>query len=323
MSSFVPAFPESMEIVDSHTGGEPTRVIVAGGPELGSGSLVERRQIFRESADQWRRAVIHEPRGNEVMVGALILPPTDPSCAAATIFFNNTGYLGMCGHGTIGLAVTLHALGRIGLGPHRIETPVGVVTATLHDANSVSIENVPAWRFRQSVRVNVSGWGRVTGDVAWGGNWFFLVRETPLPVGPIEPSRARPLVELCERIRAALIAEGVTGEGGAEIDHIELFGPADGLEADSRNFVLCPGGAWDRSPCGTGSSAKLACLAADGLLAPGQVWRQAGTTGSIFECHYSAAGDRIVPVIRGSAWISARSTLVFDPQDPFRLGLGI
>lgn len=317
------SFPESIEVIDSHTGGEPTRVVVSGGPELGGGPLTARRDRFRDKFDSWRRALIHEPRGNPCLIGALILPPDDPSCSLATVFFNNAGCLGMCGHGTIGLAVTLFHLGRIGLGSHRIETPVGAVTATLHDANSVSVENVPAWRYRAGVEVEVSGWGTVTGDIAWGGNWFFLVNQTPGEFGGIRTENARQLLELAGRIQESLRQAGVTGAGGAEIDHVELYGPPGELAADSRSFVLCPGGAWDRSPCGTGSSAKLACLAADGKLRPGAVWRQASPTGSIFECHYRQQGDRILPVIRGSAWISAHSTLVFDPGDPFRLGLGI
>lgn len=315
--------PDWIEVVDSHTGGEPTRVVVSAGPELGTGPLSARRERFRSGHDEWRRALIHEPRGNSVLVGALLVEPHEPGCAAGVIFFNNGGYLGMCGHGTIGLVVTLHHLGRIGTGVHRIDTPVGVVTTTLHDGSSVSVENVPCWRYRANVAVDVPEWGVVRGDVAWGGNWFFLVRETPTDIGPIRVERAGELLELTNGIRRSLGRQGITGEHGAEIDHVELFGPPGDVEADSRNFVLCPGGAWDRSPCGTGTSAKLACLAADGLLRPGETWRQAGTAGSVFECTYRRSGERIVPVIRGRAWITARSGLVFDAGDPFRSGLGI
>lgn len=319
----MPGFPRQIEVIDSHTGGEPTRVVVAGGPDLGKGTALERRERFRNGFDVWRQGLIHEPRGNSVLVGALLLEPGLPQCAAAVVYFNNGSYLGMCGHGTIGLGVTMHHLGRIGLGVHDLETPVGVVRMTLHDANTVSVENVPAWRFRASVPVDVPGLGRVSGDIAWGGNWFFLARELPVPLGEISPAEAPRLLGLTQAIRAALWQSGITGPSGEELDHVELFGPPGDLPADSRNFVLCPGGAWDRSPCGTGTSAKLACLAADGKLKPGEIWRQASTTGSIFECHYRTEGDRIVPVLKGTAWITAKSTLNFDPDDPFRWGIGI
>jgi 4-hydroxyproline epimerase len=306
----------SVDVVDSHTGGEPTRVVLSGGPELGRGPVAERLERFRRDHDRFRSAVVNEPRGSDVLVGALLCEPSDPTCAAGVIFFNNVGTILMCGHGTIGLVVSLAHLGRLRPGRHRIETAVGVVSAELLDANTVRIENVPSRRFRKDVEVDVEGHGRVRGDVAWGGNWFFLAdaagRELSL-------ARAAELTELTKRIRRALARDGVTGEGGAEIDHVELFGPSP--RADSRNFVLCPGGAYDRSPCGTGTSAKVACLFEDGKLREGQVWRQESVTGSVFEASAAVRDGRLLPTIQGTAYVTGEARLLLDPRDPFVDGL--
>ena len=310
-----------MEFVDSHTAGEPTRVILSGGPDLGSGPLSERLRRLATEHDAFRSAVIHEPRGSDVLVGALLLEPQDRECAAGVIYFNNTGYLGMCGHGTIGLVATLAYLGRLGTGQHRIETPVGTVRATLHDNAEISIENVPSYRFRNRVQVLVPGVGAVCGDVAWGGNWFFLVEGAPVDITPANSDK---LTEYAWSIRRALQKQKITGAEGAEIDHIEISEPS--ADADSRNFVLCPGKAYDRSPCGTGTSAKLACLAADGKLAPGQIWRQEGILGTAFTGSYrlqDSSGGRIVPSITGRAYVTAKGYLLLQPEDPFRDGIRI
>ncbi len=261
---------------------------------------------------------MNEPRGSDVIVGAVLLPPADAASAAGVIFFNNVGYLGMCGHGTIGVMVTLAHLGRIQPGRHAVETPVGTVHATLNPDGSVSVQNVSARRFRAAVPVEVPGHGVLHGDIAWGGNWFFLVSDhgQQLSLANVEG-----LTQFAWKIRHALEEAGVTGENGALIDHIELFGPASSKHADSRNFVLCPGGAYDRSPCGTGTSAKLACLAASGKLAPGAIWRQESIVGSVFEGSYEEAPGGIVPTIRGRAWVNADSLLLFDESDPFVWGI--
>jgi len=317
--------PHSLNIVDSHTAGEPTRCVLAGGPDLGSSPLIERLENFRLHHDQFRRATLCEPRGSDVLVGALLVEPVDPACAAGVIFFNNAGYLGMCGHGAIGAAVTLAHLGRIQPGTHVLETPVGAVVFVLHSANRVSIQNVPAYRYRAAVTVQVPGYGPVTGDVAWGGNWFFLIGDHPFS---LTLDQVEPLTAFTWQIRRALTAEKITGVNGAVIDHIELFTAAHDPANNSRNFVLCPGKAYDRSPCGTGTSAKMACLAADGHLQPGEVWRQEGILGTVFEGQYhfhdSASpsdSPKITPTVTGSAYVTAESTLIFDPSDPFRLGV--
>lgn len=307
-----------ISILDSHTEGEPTRLVLAGGPDLGSGPLDERVSCFQRLHDDFRSTVVNEPRGSDVIVGALLCEPTDPGCAAGVIFFNNVGYLGMCGHGTIGLVVSLAHLGRISAGVHRIETPVGVVSATLHASGKVTVENVPAYRLASHVAVNVPGHGEVVGDVAWGGNWFYLVEDHGKR---LSVQHAEELTEFTWAIRKALAAAGITGSGGAEIDHVELFSSSDTDTADSANFVLCPGKTYDRSPCGTGTSAKLACLQADGKLAPGEAWRQRGILGGVFEGSFRAAGGTIIPSITGSAYVMAEGELLLDPRDPFRTGI--
>lgn len=307
-----------MTIIDTHTGGEPTRVVVSGGPDLGNGSMAERRSVFRERFDRFRAAIVNEPRGSDVMVGALICEPTDPARAAGVIFFNNVGYLNMCGHGTIGAVVALAHLGRIGPGRHLLETPVGVVAAELEGRNAVTVENVPSRRAAKGVEVEVPGLARYRGDVAWGGNWFFLVEGHG---EDLSLANAERLTDVTWRIRQALDSAGIRGDDGGEIDHVELFGPPVHPGADSRNFVLCPGKAYDRSPCGTGTSAKLACLAADGKLREGDVWRQESIVGSIFEGSVRIEGGSVVPRIRGTAYVNAESTLIFDPDDPFAWGI--
>lgn len=310
--------PSVIQVVDSHTAGEPTRVVIAGGPALGGGSLAERLRLFSAEHDDFRSAVVNEPRGSDVMVGALLCEPQEPACAAAVIFFNNVGYLGMCGHGTMGLIATLAYLGRIGCGQHRIETAVGVVLVTLHEDRKITVENIASYRYKTSVAVTVPGYGSIAGDVAWGGNWFFLVEHFPLR---LTFDNVEALTEFSWAIRKALAANGVTGANGEEIDHIELSSASPTPGTDSRNFVLCPGKAYDRSPCGTGTSAKLACLAEDGKLAPGQTWRQEGILGTAFEGSYERQNGKVIPSITGSAYVIAEARLIVNPDDPFRVGI--
>ncbi len=283
-----------ISIIDSHTGGEPTRVVLSG--------------VTADELETYRRAIICEPRGHEVIVGALLVQPKDASCAAGVIFFNNVGLLGMCGHGMIGLIATLKHLGRLSAGEHRVETPVGVVTAVLDESGRVSIRNVPSYRQAKGVKA-----GGVSGDVAWGGNWFFLVSDHGLDLT---------LKNVSQLAQASLaMREAVRAAGYPEVDHVELFGPPQDVANHSRNFVLCPGGEYDRSPCGTGTSAKLACLAADGKLAPGEVWRQESILGSVFEGSYQNGEGGIIPTITGEAFITAETTLILDPADPFQFGI--
>lgn len=315
---FMP-FKAPICVIDSHTQGEPTRVVVSGGPDLGTGPIAERLRRFKENFDHYRSAIVCEPRGSEVVVGALLLEPVQPDSSAAVIFFNDVGYLGMCGHGAIGVLATLAYLGKIDVGLHRIETPVGIVQATLHDDGTVTVENVPSYRYRAEVEVEVPVYGSCTGDIAWGGNWFFLVSEPPCE---LTLANRHQLIRAATAIRVALHEQNVTGVEGAYIDHIEFFSEPHESENSSRNFVLCPGASFDRSPCGTGTSAKMACLYDDGKLLPGTVWKQEGILGTVFQGSISPAHDKEVnPSIRGRAWITGESKLLFDDDDPFATGI--
>jgi 4-hydroxyproline epimerase len=331
---------QAINILDSHTAGEPTRLVLDGGPDLGLGPLAARLEVFRSRYDRFRSAVVNEPRGSDASVGALLCEPEDPTCIAGVIFFNNVGYLGMCGHGTIGLVASLAWMGRILAGHHRIETPAGIVTAELHEDGEVTVGNVPSYRLTHNAIVDVKGYGQVRGDVAWGGNWFFLTHEHRYP---LDGSHLDELTAYAWAIRIALREQGIRGRDGAEIDHVELFsgvleaaGPAGGSvpgvfgsgaavapagAVDGRNFVLCPGKAYDRSPCGTGTSAKMACLWADGLLKPGDLWRQAGISGGVFVGRVEERDGQLWPFIRGAAFVTAEARLLLDERDPFCWGI--
>lgn len=302
-----------IKILDTHTGGEPTRLVVEGGPDLGRGPLSERVKVFQTRHDKFRTAIVGEPRGSEVFVGALLVEPHEPGCQFGVIFFNNVGYLGMCGHGTIGVVVALAHLGRIQPGPVKLDTPAGPVTATLSAGGEVSFENVPSYRRQAALELYLPGVGDVRCDLAWGGNWFCLIERHDQK---LELANVARLTDYCARIRQA-----VGDSGFPEVDHIELFGPSAQPGVNSRNFVLCPGNAYDRSPCGTGTSARLACLAADGKLAPGAEWVQESIVGSVFRGKYRKQGDKIVPTITGTAHVTAEATLLLDPADPFAWGI--
>lgn len=313
-----PAGPRRIRVIDSHTEGEPTRVVVAGGPELPAGSAAEHLALLRDRHDGFRSAVVNEPRGYDALVGALLLPPSTPAAVAQVVYFNNVGYLGMCGHGTIGVAATLAWMGTISSGSHRLETPVGEVGFELLEDGSVQVENVESYRTHKEVRVTVPGLGPVQGDVAWGGNWFFLMREHGQR---LELANLDALTAYTLQVQQALAAAGITGEDGHPVDHVELFGPPGRPDAHSKNFVLCPGAEYDRSPCGTGTSAKMACLYADGELAAGAEWRQESILGSLFAGRVRPAGRGVIAMLRGRAWITGEAELVLLPDDPYREGI--
>ncbi len=314
-----------MLIVDSHTEGEPTRVILEGGPDLGSGPLSERAACLEREHKDFYRSMVVEPYGQEAMVGVLLVEPVDPECVTGVIYFDAAAVIGMCGHGTIGVAATLAHIGKIGIGSYKIETPVGIVEVTLSDKNTVTVKNIDSYRFQKSITVDVEGIGKVTGDIAYGGNWFFLVDDSPTPV---LPNNIRSLTETGIAIREAIYAQNITGDNSGIIDHIVLYGPALTQKGHTRNFVLCPDDAYDRSPCGTASSARLACLAADNLLSAGDEIYQESTIGSGYTLSYqmstnpsSSSKASIVPSITGQAFITREATLIFNPSDPLKNGV--
>lgn len=307
---------ERIRVIDSHTGGEPTRVVIEGFPDLPGNSMAERRLAFAREFDAYRRALICEPRGSDILVGALLTQPLEPTCDFGVVFFNNEGVLNMCGHGTIGLAETLRYMGH-DFRTLRLDTPVGVVTVHASEGGNYRFENVPSYRFREHVPLEIDG-QEIHGDIAWGGNWFFLCKDHGKALRFTDRDE---LSAYTVRIMEALEARGITGEKGGKIDHVELFGPPEG-HAHARNFVMCPGGAFDRSPCGTGTSAKVACLAADGSLSPGEIWLQESITGSVFEASYRHGDEgRVIPTVGGRAWVVAESTLILGDDDPLKWGI--
>lgn len=312
-------FPPSIRVVDSHTEGEPTRVVIDGWPQPPGRTMRERLAYMRAEQDHLRSAVVCEPRGHDAIVGALLTPPVTPGAAAGVVFFNNGTYLGMCGHGLIGVVRTLEFLRHLAPGPAAFDTPVGTVSVALSADGTVTIENVPAFVHARDVSVNVPGYGTVTGDVAWGGNWFFITHADQVPV---ELSRVDELMRFTLAIQDAIRAAGITAANGGDIDHIEVSAAPSRSDADCLNYVLCSGGEYDRSPCGTGTSAKMATLHARGELALGQLWRQEGIAGGLFTGWLTAAPDGgLIPHIRGSAFVTGEATLLFDARDPFRAGI--
>ncbi|QOC21971.1 proline racemase family protein [Wenzhouxiangella sp. AB-CW3] len=307
-----------IEVMDSHTAGEPTRVVLSGFPDLGQGDVLTLRQRFAERHDAWRRAIVCEPRGSDVLVGALLVPPVSAQACTGVIFFNNVGYLGMCGHGLMGVARTLLELGRIGYGRHWVDTAVGLVSFDITADGCISLENVESYRHQVDVELTVPGHGLVRGDVAWGGNWFYITYQPPCSMCI---ANARELGEYAESIRKALRSQGISGPEGAEIDHIKIEGWAPDGSGQARNFVLCPGLVYDRSPCGTGTSAKVACLAADQRLAEGELWVQQGILGTRFLASYRRGERGVIPRISGQAHVTGRSRLLIDPDDPFAWGI--
>jgi len=306
-----------MRVVDSHTAGQPTRVIVEGGPDLGSQSVAEQRERLRTQFDRFRSAVVGEPRGSDAMVGAILCKPTDPSCETGVIFFDNSGYLDVSGHGMIGLAVTLEYLGRFTTGVHRVETTAGVITVEIHPIGDISVQNVASFRDKKDVRVQVNG-STFSGDVAWGGSWCFLVNDHKEEISTANVER---LTEAAKAIRRALAEQKITGPNGEEIADIALFGPPQRRDANSKNFVLRSGKSYRRSPGGTALSAKLACLYADGALAEGQTWRQESIVGTIFDGTVNIVDSEVRPTIRSTAHVTAESMLIVDERDPYCWGL--
>jgi len=314
--------PDRLRVIDSHTIGEPTRVVIddtlVAGLDLGGGSVRERCDRFRERYDHVRRAIVCDPRGAVAMVGVILLPPADPKCRFGAFYVNRVGFLDMCGHATIGLAVTLGRLGHVEPGSFRLETPAGVVGVTWHGGSEASFECVPPRRIHKTLSLDCDDGSRVTGDVATSGLWFFLCRDHGLPV---EPAAIPALTARAWAIRRGLEAAGITGDSGAVIDHVVLLGPPLERVNDGRAFVLCPDGAFDRSPCGTGTSALVGCLFEDGVIGEAQVWRQESVLGGVYEASIRREGGILVPTVRGRAWLTGETTLYFAADDPYREGL--
>jgi 4-hydroxyproline epimerase len=317
-----PQAPRHVRVIDSHTIGEPTRLVLDDaflhGLDLGTGSVRSRRDVFRSRYDHLRRALVADPRGVEAMVGVILVPPSDPTCDFGALYCNRVGYLDMCGHATIGLAVSLGHIGRIKPGAFRLETPAGIVGVEWHGGSEASIQSVSPRRIHRMLSIACRDGTTVNGDVATSGLWFFICRDHGIPVVPDAIPR---LLEKAWMIRRSLEAAGITGDAGEPIDHIVLMGQALDPANSARNFVLCPDGAFDRSPCGTATSALVGCLYEDGHLDEGAAWRQESILGGLYESSIRRQGGVLIPTVRGRAWITAEATLHFAEDDPYRTGL--
>jgi proline racemase len=331
-------FSQMIQAVDSHTAAEPTRVITGGLPTIRGATMAEKRDQLRQEHDSIRKSLVLEPRGHDAIVLAFLLPPTRDDADLGVVFANDAGYLGMCGHGSIGLVTTAVAMGLVPavepVTEIALDTPVGLIRCRVAveagRPKSVTITNVPSFLYRQRVIVDVHGFGKVAADVAYGGNWFAFVEADQLGL-VVEKSHLPVLMQAATAIREALVREGVRGihpETGEEetVDHIKLFEALDGEHLGARSLTLCPGTAYDRSPCGTGTSAKLAVLHAKGELKQGEVFDSESVLGTKFMARIvgeTTVGKypAIVPEITGSAWITSFATFVIDPDDPCRLGI--
>jgi proline racemase len=327
-----------VQAVDSHTAGEPTRIVTGGVPPVRGATMADKRAALQRDHDHLRRALVLEPRGHDAIVLAYLLPPCDPAADLGVVFANDAGYLGMCGHGAIGVATVAVALGMVPavepVTEVRLDTPAGTVrcrvAVTAGRPTSVTITNVPSFLFRQRAVVDVHGFGKVAADIAYGGNWFAFVEaeQLGLAVGKVH---LPVLMQAATAVREALVRDGVRGvhpdRGESElVDHVKLFVPLDGDEPGARALTLCPGAAYDRSPCGTGTSAKLAVLHAKGELEVGQWFRSESVLGTSFRARIAsttAVGrfTAVVPEVEGSAYVTALTQFVIDPNDPCRHGI--
>jgi proline racemase len=331
-------FGQVLQAVDSHTAGEPTRIVTGGLPPVAGATMAEKRAALRIRHDALRRALVHEPRGHDAIVVAYLVPPCHPDAHAGVVFCNDVGYLGMCGHGAIGVATVLVGMGMVPAQEPEtrvvLDTPAGLVPCRVAVSNgrarAVTITNVPSFQFRQRAIAAVPGFGKVAADIAWGGNWFAFVEAAQLGLH-VDKAHLPQLLPAAIAVREALAANGVRGvhpESGEEqlVDHVKLFDALEGPTPGARAMTLCPGTAYDRSPCGTGTSAKLAVLHSKGELGVGEWFTSESVIGTRFRARIAATTQvgqfaAIVPEIEGAAYVTGLQTFVLDPEDPCVHGL--
>jgi proline racemase len=321
--------------VDSHTEGMPTRVITGGVPVLPGATMLERKLHFEEHLDDLRLLLMREPRGHGAMSGAILQPPTRDDADWGVLFIEVSGCLPMCGHGTIGVATVLVECGMVEVTEPetlvRLDTPAGLVVVRVAvdggRARSVTLRNVPAFLAARDRVVEVDGWGSVTYDMAYGGNFYALVDAASVGV-TVDPEQAGRLIACGADIMAAINATDrpVHPEDPriSGCHHVVLHEPgADGADAKAATSIH-PG--WlDRSPCGTGTSARLAALHARGELAVGDPFVNESVIGTRFTGRIAqetevAGRPAVVPEITGRAWITAMGQYLLDPEDPFPAG---
>ena len=331
-----PGAPHEFDTIESHTAGNPTRTIVRGAPELRGATMLERLDDLRARFPWIRTALCFEPRGHSVMSGCVLQEPCDPTADVGVVFIETSGYPPMCGHDTIGLVTVLIETGRFPaegpLVPCVLDTPAGIVRteATVEGGRvtDVAFLSTPSFLLHRDVAVELDGLAPFQVDVAWGGNFYAIVEAADVGVDVRDP-RVAGRIALAERIREHLnarlevvhpVLEGVRG-----ISHVQFNGPPTTAEAHTRSSVIMPPGGADRSPCGTGTSARTAALVARGRLALGETLVHESITGGLFRSTpVEALEVGGIPAVRnrisGRAFITGRSTFIIDPTDPLAAG---
>jgi proline racemase len=324
--------------VDSHTEGMPTRVITGGVGPIPGATMAERRLHFMAHMDDLRLLLMREPRGHGAMSGAILQPPSRPDADWGVVFIEVSGCLPMCGHGTIGVASVLVETGMVVVSEPetvvRLDTPAGLVEArvAVQDgrARSVTLRNVPAFLHERDREVEVPGLGTVAYDLAFGGNFYAILPAASIGLD-VDPARSGELIDAGLAIMAAIDAEGGPvhpGDPGIRgCHHVILHAP--GLDgADGRAATAIHPGWLDRSPCGTGTSARMAQLHARGELALDTPWVHESVIGTRFTGRLVAEADAagrpaVVPEITGRAWITGTAQYLLDPEDPFPAGFAL
>jgi 4-hydroxyproline epimerase len=324
--------------VDAHTGGNPVRVVVGGGPLLPGVPMAEKRQIFMRDHDWVRRALMFEPRGHDVMSGSILYPSSREDCDLGVLYIEVTGCLPMCGHGTIGTVTVALEEGLVQPrtpGRLSLETPAGVVGVEYRQEGAfveeVRLFNVPAYLHAEAVTLDVPGLGPLVVDVAYGGNYYAIVEPQPGWPG-LDAVSARDLINWSPAVRAAAHAAVAPvhpeDERIRNVTHVMWCGPARDSRAHARNAVFYGDAAIDRSPCGTGSSARMAQLTARGALQIGDTFVHESIIGSLFDCRVESAATvgnfaAIRPSVAGWARVTGHNTIFVDDRDPFAHGFQV
>jgi len=329
-------FSKSIHAIDSHTMGESTRIIISGMPIIPGKTMAEKKEYLEKNLDYLRTAVMHEPRGHKDMFGSIITSTTSPEADLGIIFMDGGGYLNMCGHGSIGAATVAVETGMVEV--HEpitnivLEAPAGLVKAQVKvehgKAKEVSVVNVPSFLYKRDLQVEVPDIGKVTFDISFGGSFFALVKDSELKV-QIEPKNANIISERAMKLRDIINKEikvqHPTQPHIKTVDLVEVYGDPKSQDANYQNVVIFGSGQVDRSPCGTGTCAKMAALYAKGELKINEVFVYESIINTKFKgrvLEETLVGEfkAIIPEITGSAFITGFNHFVIDEDDPVKYG---
>jgi len=332
-------FSRYIHAIDSHTMGEPTRVVVGGVPNIPGKTLPEKKAYLEKNMDYLRKAIMHEPRGHNDMFGSILVQPVSDEADIGIIFMDGGGYLNMCGHGTIGASTIAVETGMVPkVEPYTeltLEAPAGLVKvrATVENGKvkEITFRNVPAFLYKQDVKINVPEIGEITLDISFGGSFFAIVDAKQLGV-KIVPENATKLKDIGLKIRDIVNKEieiqHPTLEHIKTVDLVEIYDEPTNPEATLKNVVIFGEGQVDRSPCGTGTSAKLATLYAKGKIKEGELFVYESIIGTMFKGRVVGTTkvgdfDAVIPEITGSAYITGFNTFVIDEDDPMKYGFSL